>query len=116
MISLFPHVYVLLSRRRLDVAVKVFQKLPRKLQCPCPNVDSSEFDTKRLIEILMEIEEGKVSEFLETGKPGHVHQNQTEVHRATVTPTGIYLCGPYPETQNRVLRRFSRFNDFFLRV
>lgn len=115
-IGLFPYAYALLSRRRLDVAVNVFQKLPRKLQRPCPNVDSSEFDSERLIEILTEIEEGKVSEFLDTGRPGHVHQNQTEVHRATVAPTGIYLCGPYPETQNRVLRRFSRFNDFFLRV
>ncbi|KAL1965248.1 hypothetical protein VTN77DRAFT_6002 [Rasamsonia byssochlamydoides] len=115
-ISLFPYAYALLSRRRLDIAVKVFQKLPRKLQRPSPDVDSSEFDPQRLIEILTKIEEGKVSDFLDTGKPGHVHQNQTEIHRATVTPTGIYLYGPYPETQNRVLRRFSRFNDFFLRV
>lgn len=33
-----------------------------------------------------------------------------------MTPAGIYLYGPDPETKNRVLRKYSEHIDYFLRV
>ena len=38
------------------------------------------------------------------------------VHKATITPAGVYLYGPDPEIKNRVLRRYSAFLDYFLSV
>ncbi len=38
------------------------------------------------------------------------------VHKATVTPAGIYLYGPEPEIKNRVLRKYSTFPNHFLSV
>jgi RNA dependent RNA polymerase len=33
-----------------------------------------------------------------------------------VTPAGVYLYGPDPETRNRVLRKYSEHIEYFLRV
>ncbi|KAL9039155.1 MAG: hypothetical protein Q9214_004991, partial [Letrouitia sp. 1 TL-2023] len=38
------------------------------------------------------------------------------IHKATVTPAGIYLEGPMPEVKNRVLRKYSSFTSYFLQV
>ena len=38
------------------------------------------------------------------------------IHKATVTPAGIYLYGPDPEVKNRVLRKYSAFQNYFLSV
>ncbi|KAK1082418.1 hypothetical protein LTR33_003936 [Friedmanniomyces endolithicus] len=44
----------------------------------------------------------------------HAHMNL--VHKVVVTPTGTYLEGPDPEPTNRVLRKYSRQADHFVRV
>lgn len=44
------------------------------------------------------------------------HNHVMLVHRAVITPTGLYLEGPEPEPANRVLRRFVRHTDHFIRV
>ena len=38
------------------------------------------------------------------------------IHKATVTPTGVYLEGPDEESSNRVLRLYSTHANHFLRV
>lgn len=38
------------------------------------------------------------------------------VHRATVTPTGVYLYGPERETPNRVIRQYAGHEDCFIRI
>ncbi|KAF8471693.1 RNA dependent RNA polymerase-domain-containing protein [Kalaharituber pfeilii] len=42
--------------------------------------------------------------------------NLASVRHAYITPAGCYFDGPKPETQNRVLRKYSDFHDYFLRV
>ncbi|KAG8971334.1 hypothetical protein FRC05_011326 [Tulasnella sp. 425] len=37
-------------------------------------------------------------------------------HHVTVTPTRMVLAGPYPDQSNRVLRRYPKHHDHFLRV
>lgn len=45
-----------------------------------------------------------------------LHENNVMIHRAQVTPCGIYLYGPGPEIKNRVLRKYKDYTDYFLRV
>ncbi|KAJ9226183.1 hypothetical protein DTO027B5_5867 [Paecilomyces variotii] len=112
-LRLFPFMTNLLSRAGVGMAAKVLQELPNNLEYPGPEVESSEFSIERLIEILTEIESGS---YVQSGKPGRTNDNQIFIHRVSVTPTGIFLYGPYSETKNRVLRKYSTFSDYFLRV
>lgn len=115
-VGLSRYVSDVLSRRRVEVAAKTLERLPRKLQFPGPDVERSEFSIDRLVEILTEIEEGSFLDYLESGGPEYTHGHQIAIHRVTVTPTGIFLYGPYVETKNRVLRRYEKYSDHFLRV
>jgi hypothetical protein len=38
------------------------------------------------------------------------------VHRALITPTGVFFYGPRWEASNRVLRKYEGYQDYFLRV
>ncbi|KAL2007317.1 hypothetical protein VTN00DRAFT_8755 [Thermoascus crustaceus] len=115
-VGLSRYVSDVLSRRRVEIAAKTLQELPRKLQFPGPDVEKSEFSIDQLVQILTEIEEGSFLHYLESGKRGYTHEHQIAIHRVTVTPTGIFLYGPYVETKNRVLRRYEKYSDHFLRV
>jgi hypothetical protein len=42
--------------------------------------------------------------------------NTANIYRARVTPAGVYLHGPEPETKNRVLRKYNDHLEYFLRV
>ena len=44
----------------------------------------------------------------------HVHINL--IHKIIITPAGLYLHGPEPEPTNRVLRRYTKHNDHFIRA
>ncbi|KAL8727231.1 MAG: hypothetical protein Q9166_006195 [cf. Caloplaca sp. 2 TL-2023] len=44
------------------------------------------------------------------------YEQIASIHKATVTPAGIYLYGPEPEMKNRVLRTYSAFTSYFLQV
>ncbi|KAL1863762.1 hypothetical protein Plec18170_000601 [Paecilomyces lecythidis] len=112
-LRLFPFVTDLWSRGGVGMAAKVLQELPNNIEYPGPEMESSEFSIESLTEILARIESGS---YIQSGKPGRTNDNQTFIHRVSVTPTGIFLYGPYAETKNRVLRKYSTFSDYFLRV
>jgi hypothetical protein len=42
--------------------------------------------------------------------------NVAIIHRAKVTPAGIRLAGPEAEANNRVLRKYPQYHEYFLRV
>lgn len=44
------------------------------------------------------------------------HKHINLVHKVVVTPAGVYLEGPEPEPTNRVLRRYHKNSDDFIRV
>ncbi|KAA8913017.1 RNA dependent RNA polymerase-domain-containing protein [Sphaerosporella brunnea] len=44
------------------------------------------------------------------------HANMAYVHRVMITPTGVFSYGPKWEASNRVLREYSEYQDYFLRV
>lgn len=43
-------------------------------------------------------------------------RDEVSIHKATVTPTGIYLSGPEAIAANRILRKYRARQDCFLRV
>ncbi|KAN0073538.1 RNA dependent RNA polymerase domain containing protein [Elaphomyces granulatus] len=114
-IDLFEHARDLYSRKDAEVARSIFHDLHEKIAFPNPNVDKADVEVECLKDILVELENSRSLNH-QLGKPRYAHDNQTFVHRATVSPTGIYLSGPFLETKNRVLRRFSNYVDYFLRV
>ncbi|EED15337.1 RNA-dependent RNA polymerase, putative [Talaromyces stipitatus ATCC 10500] len=115
-ISLFPYVRTLLARKRPLVVAKILKGLPRRLHHPDPHADSADVSLEAIIETLKEIEEMQALEYVQPGQPGYLHHNQMEIHRLSVTPTGIYLDGPNVEAENRVLRKYRHQSDYFIRV
>ncbi|OKL62275.1 hypothetical protein UA08_02862 [Talaromyces atroroseus] len=115
-LQLIPYINELLLRKKPLVVAKILKALPRRLVHPDPNADSANVSVENIIETLKEIEEFQTLEYIQPGQPGYLYHNQIEIHRASVTPTGIYLDGPNCEAQNRVLRKYRHHSDYFLRV
>ncbi|MCJ1396820.1 hypothetical protein MMC11_000010 [Xylographa trunciseda] len=99
-----------------DVAVHCIQQLARKVQFAGPEADQADFELNILARFILD--------FADTGgwADGYLpytrrsNPNGTWIHRATVTPLGIYLTGPHWESKNRILRRYADHTDFFMRV
>lgn len=115
-ISLLPAVQTMVLQKGSDVVAHALRNLARGLPLPgpdtCQDYESSslEFELTRFAD---EYDTGVSDNPYELVKR---HSHVMLVHRAVITPTGLYLEGPEPEPANRVLRRFSRHTDHFIRV
>ncbi|CAG8983895.1 hypothetical protein HYALB_00005534 [Hymenoscyphus albidus] len=98
------------------VAVNVIRKFARKIPHFQPDTDASEFSLARLMDLLEECESQAKKEAESGYEQAIKSQNVANIHRARVTPSGVRLHGPEPESNNRVLRRYSKHHEFFLRV
>jgi hypothetical protein len=114
--ELMPDICGLFRRLGVDHAVHILTKLGRQLRYAGPDVDKSEFDVKTLAGYLSDIELDPSYGYLDSTGTSREGLHQISVHRATVTPLGIYLYGPTLETKNRVLRKYHKHRDYFLRV
>jgi hypothetical protein len=114
--DLFSYVNTLLARKRPLVAAKIIKGLPRRLHHPDPHADSADVSWQAVAEALEEIEDMQALEYLQPGQSGYLHHKQMEIHRVSVTPTGLYLDGPNVEAENRVLRKYRQQSDHFIRV
>lgn len=105
-----------MSERSDTIMVPSLRKLSNQLQYPGPGVDASELSVDTLITKLAQSQESVERELLFS--PGFYEQYEhiALVHKAMVTPTGIYLSGPEPEVKNRVIRKYSNFSSYFLQV
>ncbi|KAH8689571.1 putative RNA-dependent RNA polymerase [Talaromyces proteolyticus] len=113
---LTPHVKQLLTRHKDVTVARVLRELPRKLHYPTPHADSNDVSLESIKHIITDLENSHAIDEARPGQPGYMNHNQIAIHRASVTPTGIYLDGPNPEIKNRVLRRYFAYSDSFLRV
>lgn len=114
-VKLFPEVQKLLERAGAHQSVRIIQRLAREVQYAGPEAEASDLAVGTLIKSMADIEariehDGYVQNNLS------LHPNRTYVHKATVTPLGIYLYGPFWENKNRVLRRYDDYTDYFMRV
>lgn len=96
--------------------IPALKKLSNQIPFAGPHTDSSELSADTLAAILARIQQAIANEALYSA--GHVEQYEhiAMIHKALVTPAGIYLSGPEPEVKNRVLRRYSAFTSYFLQV
>ncbi|PGH04763.1 hypothetical protein AJ79_06984 [Helicocarpus griseus UAMH5409] len=109
------HVQRVLVDEDPDIVVQALTRMSREIQWPSPDVKPSEVDVDALIELFSTALENAIHED-EMSTHRKIHPNNISIHRAQVTPCGIYLYGPQMETKNRVLRKFADYVDYFLRV
>ena len=114
--SLISTVVHFSQRVGVDLAVHCIQQLARKVQYAGPEADQAEFELSMLAKFILDFADtgGRDEGYLPYTRKSH--PNGTWIHRATVTPLGIYLSGPYWESKNRILRRYPDHTDFFMRV
>lgn len=100
----------------------LYQKLPesrilsmlRRISLQLRYADRAQLIAKNAINMLQRQASttGDSFELTDTSKS----RDEIMIHGVSITPTGIYLAGPEECVANRVLRRFRKHNDRFLRV
>ncbi|OCK84898.1 RdRP-domain-containing protein [Lepidopterella palustris CBS 459.81] len=116
--KLLPRVQRLVSTHgplgtlKMTVAVHT---LASQIPVPGATVEAKEYDLDTLEAQLNEI----AGRFTKEGTKYDLadrHKHLALVHKVTVSPCGIFLAGPEPESTNRVLRKYPDYADHFLRV
>jgi hypothetical protein len=99
------------------IAAKVVRKVSQQIPYGGPEVRETSLDMSRLLEMIQSAEKSLlVDRKLSDQDNIRPADNAILIHKATVTPTGVYLEGPDEESSNRVLRLYSTHADHFLRV
>ena len=115
-IELLPYVSKCLKVNDVTTVAPALRYLGSRLPYAGPDTDASEIELRALESMLQQsIETTSVSEPY-TSVLADQHEHIMLVHKAVVTPAGIYLEGPEPEVGNRVLRKYSAFQNYFLSV
>jgi len=109
---LVPAISEMFNRSGELVTTAAVRKLFRVIPYAGPDVEPEQFSTDSLVKLLNKLEAETRSDSFEVEHSGQVAM----IHKAQVTPTGIYLYGPDAESNNRVLRKYSKHHDCFLRV
>ena len=97
----------------VDSLKKLFQQIPYR----CPGTEPRDVDVDELVDRVVRIEADLRRDDLQRDPiyGQRIPSHQAWVMKAMVTPSRIVLHGPEPESKNRILRKFPRFTDFFLR-
>lgn len=103
------------ARYNHRIVSESMRSFTKTLPCLAPGEDLKQFDLKLIASALQSICAAK-----------KVHGTMYEsikatphmllVYRAQISPCAMVLSGPYPETTNRVLRRYADHIEYFLRV
>ncbi|KFY03027.1 hypothetical protein V490_00321 [Pseudogymnoascus sp. VKM F-3557] len=114
-LELLPEISRLSRRSELRVCISAIRRLFNQIPFRGPDTDSTTFQLDALISLLKVNEEQFKSGGLYLDEPIE-SENVALIHRITVTPAGIYLFGPEPEQNNRILRKYPKHHNYFLRV
>lgn len=117
-IRMSPDIILMVERSGIPVTVSAIRKLLLEVPYRGPEAEAHEFHVDALLRALKENEERAKREELYLGGSAATSEseNVANIYRATITPAGVYLHGPKPETKNRVLRKYKDHLDYFLRV
>ncbi len=117
-IRMFPEILLMVQRSGVPITVSAIRKLCLEVPYSGPEAEAHELHVDVLLEALKEHEERAKREHLYLGGVAGASEseNTANIFRAIVTPAGVYLQGPEPETKNRVLRKYNDHHDYFLRV
>lgn len=104
------------KERDVRIVTQSVRTLGDQIPFAGPDTEASDLSLETLSNMLVENQESIIRG--ETYLPDLADQYDhiASVHKAMVTPTGIYLYGPEPEVKNRVLRKYSSFPNYFLSV
>ncbi|KAI9674678.1 MAG: hypothetical protein M1817_001581 [Caeruleum heppii] len=115
-LELLPSIRQSFDRSGGSACAEAVRRLSRQLPFAGPETDGKDFSVEHLEKLLKEDELASTRELAYNRSNMQQHAHIGLVHRATVTPAGIYLEGPDPETTNRVLRAYADHADHFIRV
>jgi hypothetical protein len=115
-LKLLPEVTRICARSGGVICIEAVRKLFRQIPYAGPDADPNAFDLETLLQLLLGNEETATANGCPMFDLTQQHSHIALIHKATVTPTGVFLEGPEPETKNRVLRKYALHTDFFLRV
>ena len=112
---LLPEISLMTTRSDLAICVSAVCKMFNQIQYTGPGADAEEFSLTKLIGLLRSNEAAcKANPYYSARE--QVLTNKASIHKAIVTPAGTYLYGPDQEPMNRVLRKYSKYLDYFLKV
>ncbi|PBP20340.1 RNA-dependent RNA polymerase [Diplocarpon rosae] len=117
-LQLLPEAKKVMARSGIEVAVAALRKLYADMPYPGLETEASEFDLETMVEYLRKFEEqAKREEVLASvDENDKTSERLAMIHQVRLTPAGLYLSGPDPEPHNRVLRKYPKYHEFFLRV
>jgi hypothetical protein len=115
-LKLLPEVARVFTRSGSMICTEAVRKLSRQIPFAGPDADPESFDLRNLVRLLRENETVAKAYGCPMFDLTQQHSHIVLIHKAMVTPTGIFLEGPEPETKNRVIRKYAARTDFFLRV
>jgi hypothetical protein len=99
-----------------EIAVQVVRRLSSQIPYTGPETDPASLKPARFLELIETAEESLRDYGLSNLVGARPGRNAILIHKVIVTPTGTYLQGPDEEGLNRVLRRYSTYADYFLRI
>ena len=105
-----------LQKNSEDLVTRALQRLPKEIPYGGPQTDPEEFNIRTLSDHLQASIESIERDDAYAGPQAKSYEEIAPIYKALVTPVGIYLTGPDPEVKNRVLRRYTKFTDYFLSV
>ena len=104
------------KERDVKVVTQSVRTLQGRIPYAGPATEALEVGLDTLTQILVENQESILRGETYVPDLADQYDHIASVHKATVTPTGVYLYGPEPEVKNRVLRKYSGFLNHFLSV
>ncbi|KAL9021691.1 MAG: hypothetical protein Q9185_001055 [Variospora sp. 1 TL-2023] len=113
-VALINFISIMQQKFGSSPTVSALRRLFQQLPYAGPSTKSAELDTRAVMDLFRQNIESVVDE--EPNPSSDSLTNVFRIHRAEVTPTATYLAGPDPEAGNRVLRKYSTFSGYFLRV
>ena len=99
------------SKAFVDAVYQLYGRLP----FPGPNIEASRFSLESLLDQVIQSRD-RVDIGGSFAENWGQYEHLVLIHKAQVTPAGIYLEGPQAEVKNRVLRKYAMYSDYFLSV
>jgi len=115
--QLIPHLKLLVQNKTFDTIALAegIRSFSRWVPYPGPAVESKLFNVENMIEVIKKKAAAFRYEDSDYAR-ADLYEQFTMVFRAAVTPASIYLEGPDIDTTNRVLRKYRKQRDYFIRV
>jgi hypothetical protein len=100
------------------VCVGSLKKLFTQIPFAGPGTEADQLEVASIIELLQSNENNynKYGLSVDDINAQERSENVAIIHKVKVTPSGTYLYGPEPESNNRVLRKYPNHHDYFIRV